>query len=203
MTGTGALSGPTNNEENGDVYPDPRGCLMIFGGLKAYESKRRQKLTAREVNAAVLGEAVLAFLKWSEAAITFDRKDHPDHILQLGRLPLVIDSIISKTHLSRVLMDGGSVLNLLYAETYNTMVLSCSAIQPPGALFHGVIPRLQVVPLNQVNLPVMFGGRANFYMEMLTFEIADFPGTYPPSWASHAMPSSWPSPLHLSEAQDA
>jgi len=35
----------------------------------------------REVNAATLGKAVLAFLKWSETAITFDRKDHPEHIL--------------------------------------------------------------------------------------------------------------------------
>jgi hypothetical protein len=35
---------------------------------------------AREVNAATLGEATLAFLKWSKNMITFDRKDRPDHI---------------------------------------------------------------------------------------------------------------------------
>jgi hypothetical protein len=130
---------------------------------------------------ATLGEAVLAFLKWSESTITFDRKDHPDHIPQPGCFPLVIDLIISKTRLSKVLVDGGSGLNLLYALTYNTMVLSCSAIQPPSAPFHGVIPRLQVVPLDQVDLPVTFGGRANFHMEMLTFVIVDFPSTYSPS----------------------
>ena len=60
-------------------------CLMIIGGPAAHESKRRQKLTDREVNEATLGDAVPAFLKWSETAITFDRKDHPDHIPQLGR----------------------------------------------------------------------------------------------------------------------
>jgi hypothetical protein len=42
-TSTDAPSGPTSNEEKGDVYPDPKGCLMIFGGPVAYESKRRQK----------------------------------------------------------------------------------------------------------------------------------------------------------------
>jgi hypothetical protein len=47
----------------------------------AYESKRRQRLTAREINATIsLGEAIPTFLKWSEATITFDRPDHPDYI---------------------------------------------------------------------------------------------------------------------------
>jgi hypothetical protein len=53
---------------------------MIIGGPAAHESKRRQKLMDREVNEATLGDAVLAFLKWSKTAITFDRKDHSDHI---------------------------------------------------------------------------------------------------------------------------
>ena len=47
MTGTGSPSGPADNEEKGDAYPDPRGCLMIFGVPMAYESRHRQKLIAR------------------------------------------------------------------------------------------------------------------------------------------------------------
>jgi hypothetical protein len=88
MASTRAPSGPINNEEKRDVYPNPRGCLMIFGG------------PAREVNVATLGEVVLAFLKWSENTITFDRKVHPNHIPQQGRSPLIIDLIIGKTRLS-------------------------------------------------------------------------------------------------------
>jgi hypothetical protein len=37
--------------------------------------------------------------------------------------------IVGKTHLSRVLMDGGSSLNLLYAETYDAMGLSRAGIR--------------------------------------------------------------------------
>ena len=88
MTITDAPSGPTDNEEKWDAYPDPKGCLMIFGGPMAYESRRCQKLMAREVNVAALGETILAFLKWSETTITFDRKDHPDHIPHWGCFPL-------------------------------------------------------------------------------------------------------------------
>jgi hypothetical protein len=39
MVGTGAPFGPANNEEKEDAYPNPRGCLMIFGRLMAYESR--------------------------------------------------------------------------------------------------------------------------------------------------------------------
>jgi hypothetical protein len=115
---------------------------MIFGGLVAYESKHRQKLTAREVNAAALSKVVLTFLKWSKTVITFDRKDHPDHIPQLGCFPLIVDLIISKTCRSRVLMDGGSNLNLLYAEMYDAMGLSRAVIRPSSAPFHRVRPGL-------------------------------------------------------------
>ena len=60
--------------------------------------------------------------------ITFDRKDHPDHIPQPGRFLLIVDPIIGKTRLSHVLMDGGSGLNLLYTETYDAMGLPRVAI---------------------------------------------------------------------------
>ena len=39
MIGTDVPSEPASNEEKGDAYPDPRGCLMIFGKPIAYESK--------------------------------------------------------------------------------------------------------------------------------------------------------------------
>ena len=64
-----------------DAYLDPKGCLMIFDGLVAYESKHQQNLRDKEVNTAAFVEAILAFQKLSETTINFDRKDHPDHIL--------------------------------------------------------------------------------------------------------------------------
>ena len=44
--------------------------------------------------------------------------------------------------------------------------------------FHGVILGMQAYPLGQIDLPVMFGNRANFGLEVLTFEVVDFPGSY-------------------------
>jgi hypothetical protein len=78
----------------------------------------------REVNASALGDTIPTFLKWLETMITFDIKDHLDHIPQPRHFLLVVDSIIDMTRLSRVLMDGGSDLNLLYTKSYDAMRLS-------------------------------------------------------------------------------
>jgi hypothetical protein len=48
-------------------------------------------------------------------AINFDCDDHPDYIPNPGIYPLVIDPIIANTCLTKVLMDGGSSLNIIYA----------------------------------------------------------------------------------------
>ena len=92
---------------------------MIFGGSTAYDSRRRQKVARCEVYIA--GPATPAFLRWSESAITFDRTDHPDAVPHPGRYPLVVDLIVGPKRLTKVLMDGGSGLNIMYAKMLDEM----------------------------------------------------------------------------------
>ena len=66
----------TEGKDGGFLTLD--GCLMIFGGSVAYESKRRQKLACREVYTAKL--VMPSFPRWSESAITFDQTDHPESV---------------------------------------------------------------------------------------------------------------------------
>jgi hypothetical protein len=54
------------------------------------------------------------FLDWSRTAITFDRDDHPNYVPNPRVYPLVVDPIIANTRLTKVLMDGGSSLNIIY-----------------------------------------------------------------------------------------
>ena len=61
------------------------------------------------------------FLRWSKSAITFDRTNHPDTILHPRRYPLIVDSIVGPKRLTKVLMDGGSGLNIMYTETLDAM----------------------------------------------------------------------------------
>ena len=92
---------------------------MIFGGSKAYDSKRRQKIARREVYA--IEPATPAFLRWSKSVITFDRTNHPESVLQPGGYPFVVDPIIGTKWLTKVLMDGDSGLNIMYAEMLDAM----------------------------------------------------------------------------------
>jgi hypothetical protein len=108
-----------NGKEKDDDFPIVNNCFMIFDGPATYDSRRQLKLECQEVY--VTEPAMLAFLDWFRSAITFDRDDHSDHAPQLGRYPLVVDPIIDNTWLTKVLMDGGSGLNLMYAETLDAI----------------------------------------------------------------------------------
>jgi hypothetical protein len=106
-------------EEKEDTFLKETGCLMIFGEPVAYDSKRWQKLARRKVYAAE--PATPAFIRWPRSIVTFDCSDHPNNIPHLGQYLLVVDPIIDKKCLSKVLMDGGSGLNIMYVETLDAM----------------------------------------------------------------------------------
>nr|AAT44283.1 putative polyprotein [Oryza sativa Japonica Group] len=148
----------------------------IFGGPLAYESKRKQKLTEREINA--VQPDTPQYLRWSEITIKFDRSDHPDRVVHPGRYPLVLDPVVHNVKLRRSLIDGGSALNILFAKTLDDMQIPRTELKPSNAPFHGVIPGLSAKPLGQITLPVTFGTRENFRTENVYFEVADFETAY-------------------------
>ena len=90
----------------------------------------------------------------------------------------MVDLIIDTKWLTKVLMDGGSGLNIMYAETLDAMGIDRAHIRSTGAPFHGIVPRKQDVPLGQINLPVTFGNPTNYRTETLTFKVVRFHGTY-------------------------
>nr|CAE03810.2 OSJNBa0027H09.10 [Oryza sativa Japonica Group]CAE76081.1 B1340F09.19 [Oryza sativa Japonica Group] len=170
----------SKKKEDGDPpagFQDHRKELNhIFGGPLAYESKRKQKLTEREINA--VQPDTPQYLRWSETAIKFDHSDHPDRVVHPGRYPLVLDPVVRNVKLRRTLIDGGSALNILFAKTLDDMQIPRSELKPSNAPFLGVIPGLSATPLGQITLPVTFGTRENFRTENICFEVADFETAY-------------------------
>jgi hypothetical protein len=75
-------------------------------------------------------------------------------------------------------MDGGSGLYIMYTKTLDAMGIDRSRIRPTGAPFHRIVPGKQAVPLWQIDLPMTFGDPANYRMEILTFEVVRFHGSY-------------------------
>jgi hypothetical protein len=123
-------------------------------------------------------KAPLSFLDWSEDAITFSREDHPNRIPNPGQYPLVVDPVIGNARFSRVLMDGGNSLNILYAHTLRLLGIGLDLLRPSTTPFHGVAPGKRVQPLGQIDLPAWFGTPNNYRKETLTFEVVGFRGAY-------------------------
>ena len=91
---------------------------------------------------------------------------------------MVLDPIIDGFHLTRVLMDGGSSLNLLYQDTVCKMGIDPSRIKPTKTTFKGVIPGVEAHCTGSVTLEVVFGSPDNFQSEELIFDIVPFRSGY-------------------------
>jgi hypothetical protein len=140
--------GPSHDNDDGAgaVSPGEDAMVhMIFWGSPVRPSRWRKKLIRREVlNADV---ARPSYLKWSEVPITFDRKDHPDNVPQPGSYPLVVAPLFKSRRIHKVLMDGGSRINVLYVSTLDEMGIPRSALRPSTTPFHWVVPGIEVLPL--------------------------------------------------------
>ena len=169
-------SSDKGDNKDAEGFPAIHDCYMIYGGPSTQLTARQRKREHREVFAARM--AVPQYLNWSNTPITFDRDDHLDKVVAPGVYPLVVDPIIVNARLSKVLMDGGSSLNIFYLETLDPLGINRAQLQPSAGGFHGVIPGKKVLPVGRIDLPVCFGTAANFRKEILTFEVVGFRGTY-------------------------
>jgi hypothetical protein len=141
-------------------FSEVHDCFMIYGGQVANASARHRKQERREVCSVKVAAPV--YLDWSDKPITFDQGDHPDRVPSPRKYPLVVDPVISNVRLTKVLMDGGNSLNIIYAETLGLLRIDLSSVRAGAAPFHGIIPRKRVQPLGQLDLPVCFGTPSNF-----------------------------------------
>ncbi|CAN6203290.1 unnamed protein product [Urochloa humidicola] len=131
---------------------------MIYGGPEAFESRRQQKLTARQVLHAA-EPPTPEYLRWSEVPIIFSRAYHPGFAPKPCRYALVVAPTISNNKMTKVLIDGGSGL-----KEFGLTVMD---LTPPHSPFYRLIPGEPVTPLGYITLPVTFGDRSNYRTEHL------------------------------------
>ena len=84
--------------------------------------------------------AVPQWLRWSEQTITWSRADHPPRVDDPGQLALVVAPQVGGYTLNKVLMDGGSSINILYYDTFKRMKLQDRQLIPTETIFHGIVP---------------------------------------------------------------
>jgi hypothetical protein len=118
-------------------------------------------------------------LCWSEVPISFSRDDQWTSFSEPGNFPLVLDPVVVEVRLTKVLIDGGSGLNLIFASTLRKMGLDFTdMLVPSKSPFYGIVPDNAAHPLGMVVLPVTFGKRENYCTEFIKFEVANFESSY-------------------------
>ena len=78
----------------------------------------------------------------------------------------------------KVLVDGGSALNLLFTRALKELGLGLVDLTPSNSSFWGVVPGRASKPLGEITLPVQFGMASNYRVEHINFYVANFNTTY-------------------------
>jgi hypothetical protein len=164
-----------NDGDNNDFQEPDKTVNVLFGGLP---SRREQKATRREVMS--IEPAVQTPLRWSEVPITFSRADQWTSFSEPGRFPLVLKPVVAGSKINKVLIDGGSGLNVLFTKTLKKMKLDIThMLTKSNTPFYGIVPGNAAIPLGSVVLPVTFGeSRDNYRTKYIKFEVADFKTSY-------------------------
>ena len=97
-------------------------ALTVF---ETFASNNRRKRALRG-----LAEVchVAAINPWNGTTITFNASDEPQFRTVRAPAALVLSPIVEGFHLTKVLMDVGNGLNLIYEETLNKMEIDRSSI---------------------------------------------------------------------------
>ena len=141
---------------NNNAFQDhDKVVATIFRGLASIESRRERKLATRRVLAVTVEDTVAnpSYRPWSEVPITFSRVDQWVDIPYTGHFPLVLDATVRKVLFKKVLVDGGSALNLLFAGALKELGLGIGDLTPSNSFF-GVVPGRASKLHGEITLPV-------------------------------------------------
>ena len=100
------------------------GC--IHGGASLRPSNDAYKRFVRKLNAVI--STPPKPLEWSGQIITIDPMHHPSNVARVGTLPLIVSPIIHNLRVTKMLVYGGSSLNLLTTKILETLQIPLSRL---------------------------------------------------------------------------
>jgi len=150
--------------------------LTVF---ETFASNNRRKQTLRSITKVC---QIAAINPWNDTAITFNASDEVQFRIVRAPAALVLSPIVDGFRLTKVLMDGGSGLNLIYKETLNKMEIDKSRIEQSSTTFRGIIPGWEARCAGKITLDVVFGTPENYRSEEMTFQVVPSAVDTTPSW---------------------
>jgi hypothetical protein len=166
--GPGEPRQPQQQEEGGGgAFPRvDREVNVIFGGHGSQENKRQQKLNDRQILVAATGPP--APYRWSEHPITFTRADQWLNFDHPGKYPLLVDPVIQESRVKKVLVDGGSSINVTFPRTLQGLGVHLKELHESDTPFFGIVPTEGEYLLGHIYIP------ENYRTKFLRFEVANF-----------------------------
>ena len=151
---------------------------MVFTSVA--DDRRNRRLLQQEVN--VVASETPEFMHWSEKPTSWSRADHLEVMPNPGSYALVLGATLATdmraARFSRVLIDGGSSINILYKDTMEKLGIKQRQVQSSRTVLHGIVPGLSCSPIGKILIDVLFGDKDHFRREPVWFEVVDLESPY-------------------------
>ena len=142
-----------------DEFPDEQATYIVFTSQP--EDRRSKHQERHEVGVVAANPA--RHMHWSEKPISWSRADHPEVMPSPGSYALVLEATLATdrraARFSRVLIDGGSSINILYRDTLEKLNIKTKQLMPTRTVFHGIVPGLSCAPIGKIKIDVLFGDK--------------------------------------------
>jgi hypothetical protein len=100
-----------------------------------------------------------------------DQRLNFDHT---GKYLLLVDQVIRESRVKKVLVDGGSSINITFPRTLQGLGVALKELHESNTPFFGIMPIEGEYPLGHIYMSVTFGTPENYRIEFLRFEVASF-----------------------------
>ncbi|XP_073355035.1 uncharacterized protein [Aegilops tauschii subsp. strangulata] len=147
----------------------PHVVACILGVSQVPASGRHAKQLFCRVNAARPQPETPRGHARCEVAITFGSRDHPESVAATYELPMLCTPTISNLTITKTLINGGAGLNVLSVQTFEMLLVPYDQLLPTRP-FSGET-KGSATPLGHVRLPVAFGKRDNYRIELINFNV--------------------------------
>ena len=91
---------------------------------------------------------------------------------------MVVTTVIENTRVTKILMDRGSGINILYKDACDKLSVDIRKLHASQSPFHGIVPGWRVMPLGTIDLSMTFGDAVHYQKETLSFKVVDFQRLY-------------------------
>jgi hypothetical protein len=145
--------------------------MPITGGsAMEFETKKQRNNYFRSVN-TIINDGPATRPEWAKVPITFTEEDFKLKSMNHNDA-MVIEVNIDGWIIGKILVDNGSLADILFLKTFEKMNLSQHMLHPPDYPLQGFGGK-PIKPVGKVSLLVSFGDLDNARIETLTFDVVD------------------------------